>query len=332
MFANLPPFRRKPRTIAMTHRELHLSPVNSAARRFLVGATGNSVVEYALLLAIMAGALLTAATVVGFVARDTLTVAGSAAGGAGKDQQSSGGEADVAQQQTAAAESPVVSLYTVSYVQLGEVAIVLLLSGLLWHRLRKARAAKQKGETEGAEQAEVEPQLNHDAIFEKRREIFNILTRDMQALFESRVAVGHLMSRHVTKVAPGDSADDVAQLMRDKRLRHLLVCGRDGKLLGIISDRDLARADARTAGEFMTRDPITVEPDAQVSPAITLLIQRRISCLPVVDAEGVVRGVLTTTDLMMALQCAMQILQRIAKEVKAPIDEPQAETISTVCA
>jgi CBS domain-containing protein/Flp pilus assembly pilin Flp len=317
----------------MTAYGLNALRLNVATRRFFAGASGNSVVEYALLLAIIAGALLTAATVVGFVARDTLSVAGATVGG-NISADADGADNSAAPRQpprSTTSALPAISLYTVSYVQLGVVAIVVLLSGLLWSRLRKTHGAKGQ-EQEGAEPEYAEPRLNHDAIFEKRQAIYNILTNDMQAMFESRILVGHLMSRHVTKVAPGDATDDVVELMREKRLRHLLVCDRDGRLLGIISDRDLAKSSAGTAAELMTRDPITVEPDTLVSPAVTLLIQRRISCLPVVDSDGVLRGVLTTTDLMMTLQCAMQILQRIAKEVKSPLREPEATTISSVCA
>lgn len=53
-----------------------------------------------------------------------------------------------------------------------------------------------------------------------------------------------------------------------------------------------------------------------VSPAITLLVRRRISSLPVVAGEELV-GVLTTTDLMMALQCALHALQKVSTEIAA---------------
>lgn len=303
--------------------------------RLLRRTGGNSAIEYALLLAIIAGALLTAATVVGFMARDTLTIAAGGAGTGAHPAQHGRARSRQAEEDPAdrAETTPLVSLYTVSYLQLAEVAIVLVLSGFLWHRLRKTLNAKRNGDAEDeSETASQVPQLNHDAIFEKRQQIFNILANNMQALFESRLEVGHLMSRRVTKVAPGDSAEEVERLMREKRLRHMLVCSRDGRLEGIISDRDLARSEARTAAELMTRDPITVTPDAQVSPAITQLIQQRISCLPVVDDNGAVCGVLTTTDLMMALQCSMQMLQRIAQEVRSTTQPRTADVETPVCA
>ena len=63
--------------------------------------------------------------------------------------------------------------------------------------------------------------------------------------------------------------------------------------------------DARTlrnrAHHIMTRDPITIGPDDTVSEAVSLLLARRISCLPVVDSEQVVRGIVTWRDCLQHL-------------------------------
>jgi CBS domain-containing protein len=55
---------------------------------------------------------------------------------------------------------------------------------------------------------------------------------------------------------------------------------------------------AKTVAEVMTRDPITIQPDASLQDAIQLLAEHRISGLPVVDAEGTLCGVLSESDLM----------------------------------
>ena len=164
----------------------------------------------------------------------------------------------------------------------------------------------------------------HDRVFLKRQEIFRILAKDMEILLlKSRLNVLHVMSRHVTSVAPQTSVDEVRRIMKEEHLRHLLVC-RNDELVGIISDRDLRKTEARTAEDLMTPDPITVEPQTLLNPAITQMVQKRISCLPVVH-EGAVVGVLTSTDLMMTLQCALQVLRRVAGEVAGSSEEEALE-------
>ncbi len=72
----------------------------------------------------------------------------------------------------------------------------------------------------------------------------------------------------------------------------------------------------------MTSDPHTVSADSLVSPAMTTLMNWRISCLPVVDDDKVL-GVITTTDLMMALQVTLQMMQKVAKQVSIGTGESQ---------
>ncbi|MGZ6268976.1 MAG: CBS domain-containing protein [Candidatus Limnocylindrales bacterium] len=57
---------------------------------------------------------------------------------------------------------------------------------------------------------------------------------------------------------------------------------------------------APTVGELMTRDPVVVRADTSLKEAAGLLDQYRISGLPVVDAAGVLVGVLSQTDLVRA--------------------------------
>jgi acetoin utilization protein AcuB len=93
--------------------------------------------------------------------------------------------------------------------------------------------------------------------------------------------------------------------MRDHRFRHLPVV-EDGRLVGILSDRDLrpvllspglARARVR---ELMSEDLTTVGPDAPLEEAASLLVVKKIGCLPVV-AQGRLVGIVTETDLLAVL-------------------------------
>jgi CBS domain-containing protein len=55
---------------------------------------------------------------------------------------------------------------------------------------------------------------------------------------------------------------------------------------------------SNTVADIMTRDPITVTPQTPISQAIKILAEKRISGLPVLNAEGKLVGVISETDLM----------------------------------
>ncbi len=150
--------------------------------------------------------------------------------------------------------------------------------------------------------------------FIKRQEILKLLSNDPSALFENRVAVSQLMTTQLRTVQATTSVAEMQELVRRDHLRHFPVVDGKGTLVGIVSDRDLLGQNGRRAIDVMTRSMVTVNPTTKVSPATTLMINRNISCLPVVQGTQLV-GLLTTTDLVMTLQSALQLLQRAAHEV-----------------
>jgi arabinose-5-phosphate isomerase len=80
----------------------------------------------------------------------------------------------------------------------------------------------------------------------------------------------------------------------------------DGRLSGLFTDSDLARLfeqrrDAaldRPIGEVMTQNPITIPQGARVADAVEIMRLRKISELPVVDAEGRPMGLIDVTDIL----------------------------------
>lgn len=99
------------------------------------------------------------------------------------------------------------------------------------------------------------------------------------------------------------------ETMRRHRLRHLPVLDA-GRLVGVVSERDLAwlegRVDAeRTAvSEAMTSDPYVVEPTAPLREVAMTMAAGKFGATIVVD-HGKVSGVFTTTDAMRALADAL---------------------------
>jgi len=120
--------------------------------------------------------------------------------------------------------------------------------------------------------------------------------------------VRDVMTTQVTTVAPETLVAEAIQLFGECNIRHLLVTDQEGRLAGVFSDRDALRQMARGCDPFATRvaalmrqEPVTVAVDTTVQDAIELLSFHRINCLPVIDADRRVQGVLTTTDLLTTL-------------------------------
>ena len=121
------------------------------------------------------------------------------------------------------------------------------------------------------------------------------------------------MSKNVITVDANDSMFDAAKTMKENDIRMLPVM-KKGKLVGIVTDRDLKRASASDATtleihelmyflskiklkEIMTKDPITIPSDYTMEEAAEVLLENKISGVPVVDDRGHVVGVITQTDL-----------------------------------
>jgi CBS domain-containing protein len=110
------------------------------------------------------------------------------------------------------------------------------------------------------------------------------------------------MSRDVLSVEPAEPIREVAQRMVERNLGAVLV--RDGgRLVGIMTERDIMRAVARglhadaVVADHMSNDPETIAPDDTTQHAAVLMIHGGFRHLPVVEQDDVV-GVLSIRDLM----------------------------------
>jgi acetoin utilization protein AcuB len=91
-----------------------------------------------------------------------------------------------------------------------------------------------------------------------------------------------------------------------------------GKLCGVISDRDILRAMARdghsrskSLDQIMTRNPVTVKRHTSILAAVSKIVSKKINCLPVVEDDGAVCGIVTSTDLLKSYQ---QVLEMVHKQ------------------
>ncbi|HVU00335.1 MAG TPA: CBS domain-containing protein [Polyangiaceae bacterium] len=123
-----------------------------------------------------------------------------------------------------------------------------------------------------------------------------------------------LMSRDVLCLSEDQDLAHIGEAMELFKFRHMPVTD-DGKLVGLVSQRDLLRISASSllpnAGEqtgfltkqfrvrdIMTRDVQTVLPETSLVDAARLLHSQKVGCLPVVNAENAVVGILTDSDFV----------------------------------
>jgi acetoin utilization protein AcuB len=129
--------------------------------------------------------------------------------------------------------------------------------------------------------------------------------------------VANWMSKNIITVDEKDSMQDAMKLLKENDIRMLPVM-KKGKLVGIVTDRDLKRASASDATtleihellylltrikvkNIMTKEVITVPPDFTVEETALVLQKNKISGAPVVDSRGKVVGTITQTDLFRVL-------------------------------
>jgi len=124
--------------------------------------------------------------------------------------------------------------------------------------------------------------------------------------------VRNWMTPHPITITPQTTLPEAQRLMLDYRIRRLPVVNKD-KLVGMVTWRDINRAESSTgtvlnlyefqfmrarltAREFMSTALVTISPDATIEEAAGLIIEHKISGLPVVE-DGNMVGLITETDI-----------------------------------
>ena len=122
------------------------------------------------------------------------------------------------------------------------------------------------------------------------------------------------MSSSVTTLEPGSRLLDAALIMRSSGFRHVPVVD-NGKLVGIISDRDIKRHspsmlakisqeeynrifEETTIEKVMTKDPQSVAPESPIKTVVSIMHDQKFGAVPVVDNSGMLVGIVTTTDAL----------------------------------
>lgn len=145
---------------------------------------------------------------------------------------------------------------------------------------------------------------------------------------EGSMYVKHHMSSPALTITADTPFQDALKLMHERKIRRLPVVDRNGKLMGIVSERDLLHAAPSpatslsvwelnyllwklTVKDLMATKVLTVTPDALLQEAATIMLEKKIGGLPVVDQDQKVVGVITETDIFKALVDMLETEQLI---------------------
>ncbi len=149
--------------------------------------------------------------------------------------------------------------------------------------------------------------------------------------------VGERMSRHVISVTPDTPINEALAMFRKEHIRRAPVM-KDGKMLGIVSERDLLNASPSqatslsiwelnyliskvTVKNVMSKKVLTVDKDTPIEEAARMMADQKIGGVPVMDSGKVV-GIITETDLFKILLELMGARQKALRVTATIADEP----------
>ncbi|QES47068.1 hypothetical protein DEJ50_03610 [Streptomyces venezuelae] len=155
--------------------------------------------------------------------------------------------------------------------------------------------------------------------------------------------VADVMTTKVIAVTPTTGFKDIAAAMERWKVTALPVLEGEGRVVGVVSEADLLpkeefhehrpglieqmrrlgdtnKAGSTCAGDLMTTPAVTIRPDATLPQAARLMADRHIKRLPVVDADGTIKGIVSRADLL-------KVFLRTDEELTAEIRQSVVERL-----
>jgi CBS domain-containing protein len=120
----------------------------------------------------------------------------------------------------------------------------------------------------------------------------------------AETTVADIMSTAVISLHPDATIERAHEEMMVADIRHLPIIDDRGRMVGIVSDRDIRRAlgmhrhGKHKVAEFMTREVLNVAPRTFAREAAALMLERKIGALPVLDDTLALVGIITETDFL----------------------------------
>jgi CBS domain-containing protein len=123
------------------------------------------------------------------------------------------------------------------------------------------------------------------------------------------------MTWPVVTAGVDEHLSSIEEKFRMKGIRHLPIVDHENKVVGLVTQRDLYRIlsprltetgiyyDKPMLDQFilkhvMTHNPLTLLPDDPLSKAVEIMARNKYGCIPIANGEGVIKGILTETDVL----------------------------------
>jgi acetoin utilization protein AcuB len=149
--------------------------------------------------------------------------------------------------------------------------------------------------------------------------------------------IDEFMNIGVRTAKPGDLAETAWRQLQRDRIHHLVVM-ENGRVVGVLSDRDLggprgtARRRSSTVGQLMSPTVVSASPEMTLRQAANLMRGRSIGCLPVLRGKKTLVGIVTVTDILELLgrgnlrpATAQTRWKPVRRSAKYPRPPPQFE-------
>jgi acetoin utilization protein AcuB len=146
------------------------------------------------------------------------------------------------------------------------------------------------------------------------------------------------MTKHPLTIRADATISQTHRYMQEQGIRHLPVVDKSGRMIGLVTEDDLLKAepssatslsvweihsllDRITVGQAMVRDVITTTEDVPIEEAAHLLLEHKIGCLPVMRDEKLV-GIITESDLFRTF---MELFSARQKGLRITLEVPDRE-------
>ncbi|MBQ6813594.1 MAG: CBS domain-containing protein [Methanobrevibacter sp.] len=145
--------------------------------------------------------------------------------------------------------------------------------------------------------------------------------------------VKEIMSREVISISPKYSIKESVSVMTENGIGSLPIVDKEGKVVGIVTERDFALALAgsltnETVGEIMIKDVITTTPGTPIESCSKIMVRNNLRRIPVVEEDNMI-GIVTSTDILrffgdkemfasMTSNSGLDVLKRKISEIVKP--------------